>query len=692
MQWISRGKMFKFFSLLALSIALFNVGFAQDEPPRPTPKPIAAPTPKLSGVLTKNLEIATEVSRERREQALAKLMEGQRYIWGTGRLKSQSGVPASMKLAKQAFQKAVELDPNLAEGYTALAEIASQTDLEESILLANLATKLNKDNFGGHRMLGRLYTIKSGMSEEKLDLIFTEKAMNSWKEVARIDPRNAEAWAFLSRFYAKLEKPVEEIEALKKWLASAQPVDGNFYRRYTNEQDLTPEGARVKLGGAFLNAGKDREAVEELSRAIADNPQDPEAFELLTRAIVNADAETANRSIESLQQAIFANPENLALVDLLAKIQAKAGKLDEAAKGLKLAIAKLSESNKESSAELSVSLSEIYLDAGKTNEAVAALEDALKLREITTSPVVTDDSRNFALRVFEKIIQIQKNSDRYVEAKATIERSRAVFGKDDLFADKQLISLLQESGKRPEALITVRGLRKRFPSDYSLMRTEAIVLTQLGKVDEGVAILMALIDKPIAVSPIDFDKFSNLIFVSSLYNDAKRGKDAILAAKQALSVATNDETKLLGNAMLASAYEKAGDFKSSEETLRGILKITPNNTLALNNLGYFLAERNNRLPEALELVQKAVKLEPTNGSFLDSLGWVYFKQNKLIEAEKYLREAVRRSPASSTIQEHLGDVYAKQGKAEFAKTAWQKALGLSSSPEQVTRLKQKLKK
>ena len=214
----------------------------------------------------------------------------------------------------------------------------------------------------------------------------------------------------------------------------------------------------------------------------------------------------------------------------------------------------------------------------------------------------------------------------------------------------------------------------------------------MGKVDEGVALLKPLTEKPAVGTQLEFDKFNNLIFISSLYNDARRGKDAVLTAKLALAIANTDEMKQVANLMLATAQEKAGDFKGSEETLRGILKVTPNNAVALNNLGYFLAERNERLNEALELIQKALKLEPANASFLDSLGWVYFKLNNLVEAEKHLKDAARKSPVSPTVNEHLGDVLAKQGKNELAKTAWQKALALSSNSEQVTRLKLKLKK
>jgi tetratricopeptide (TPR) repeat protein len=83
-------------------------------------------------------------------------------------------------------------------------------------------------------------------------------------------------------------------------------------------------------------------------------------------------------------------------------------------------------------------------------------------------------------------------------------------------------------------------------------------------------------------------------------------------------------------------------------------------------------------------------VEPDNPSYLDSLGWAYYKMGKYPEAEKKLLEAARIDSSSSTIQEHLGDVYNKQGRAPQAKTFWEKALLLASDPADINRLKGKL--
>ncbi|MEJ7709134.1 MAG: tetratricopeptide repeat protein [Pyrinomonadaceae bacterium] len=97
-----------------------------------------------------------------------------------------------------------------------------------------------------------------------------------------------------------------------------------------------------------------------------------------------------------------------------------------------------------------------------------------------------------------------------------------------------------------------------------------------------------------------------------------------------------------------------------------------NNAEALNNLGYFLVERNERLEEAVKMIQRAVRVEPFNSSYLDSLGWAYYKLGKFDEAERYLSDAVRRAPTSATVQEHLGDTLQKRGKLEQARAAWRK--------------------
>jgi tetratricopeptide (TPR) repeat protein len=90
------------------------------------------------------------------------------------------------------------------------------------------------------------------------------------------------------------------------------------------------------------------------------------------------------------------------------------------------------------------------------------------------------------------------------------------------------------------------------------------------------------------------------------------------------------------------------------------------------------------------MIERAVRAEPQNASFLDSMGWVYYKLGKLKEAERYLSDAARRNPTSATIQEHLGDLFQKLGQQEKAVASWRKALSLAAEAADTARIKAKL--
>lgn len=688
----------KFLVLLASFAVSSQINFAQT-----TAQPTPADSPQ------------TEIRREKRAQAYAKLLEGQRLLLDTNRRRKPSELASGVRAAKESLQKAVELDPNLAEAYTTLAELtlsAPPHDLDEALMLANIAVKISADNYGGHRILARLYTIKSKLNRGELNREFAAKAVAEWNEIARLDARSAEAFAFLSEFYAQTNKPEQRIAALRRWVAAAAPLETRFYKSVMGAQaELDFESASVKLGGALLEEGQTAEAIEILSRTIADNPENTSAIELLRDATeTSSDVNAAVVAAQALSRAIYAKPDSVLLVSLLAQIEARAGRIDEAAKTLRASSAKLAEKDKPAAAALHVALGDIYAGADRNAEALAAYQTALTARGIGENAPVRDAERDFAIRVFEKMIQTAKKSDVPNEAKNLIARSRTILGKEDFFADRQLIAFYRETGKNSEALQATRALRAGNSDDYGLLRLEASILTDGGRVDEAVKLIKPLIGKKVAAgttiesggaakpdgsgtlavySPM-FDDFTNYLFISNLYSQAKRGREAVEAAKQAINVGQDEERKQIARLSLATAQQQSGDVQAAELTLRDLLKQTPGNPIALNNLGYFLVERNSNLEEAKGFIERAVKIDPTNPSYLDSLGWAYFKLEKFERAEKLLKDALRYDASSATIHEHLGDVYQKQGKTELARNLWRKSLNLTVDAEQINRLKSKI--
>jgi tetratricopeptide (TPR) repeat protein len=103
-----------------------------------------------------------------------------------------------------------------------------------------------------------------------------------------------------------------------------------------------------------------------------------------------------------------------------------------------------------------------------------------------------------------------------------------------------------------------------------------------------------------------------------------------------------------------------------------------------------LAVRGIKLEEAETLVLNAVQSEPTNGAYLDSLGWVYFKQNRLDLAEEYLKKAAMFVGTDPDIHDHLGDLYFKTKRYEEARASWTKSIQLATEADDIARVKKKL--
>ena len=118
---------------------------------------------------------------------------------------------------------------------------------------------------------------------------------------------------------------------------------------------------------------------------------------------------------------------------------------------------------------------------------------------------------------------------------------------------------------------------------------------------------------------------------------------------------------------------------------------------ASNYLGYMWVDRNLNLDEAGSMIKKALEIEPDNGAYLDSLGWVYYQQGKLNDAEAPLLRAIEKIGDDPTVHDHLADVYLKMGKTKDAIAQWQMALkryqgGAASEldPEDVAKINKKL--
>jgi Flp pilus assembly protein TadD len=154
-----------------------------------------------------------------------------------------------------------------------------------------------------------------------------------------------------------------------------------------------------------------------------------------------------------------------------------------------------------------------------------------------------------------------------------------------------------------------------------------------------------------------------------LLRDAGRPKDAYSTLEDGVLRFPNSPDLMYDYALAA---EKLGKLDSMETALRKVIESVPDNHHAYNALGYSFADRNIRLEEAYELIEKALQMAPGDPFIMDSMGWVKFRMGRLKDAETILRQAytLRSDPE---IAVHLGEVLWTQGDKAAALALWREA-------------------
>ena len=573
-----------------------------------------------------------------------------------------------------AYERARRLDPSSAEPAAELAGLyARQGRFAEARAVAEAALAIDASNGEAHRVLGS---------------VFAALADNDAKD-ASVTPAEAARWA---------------IDHLERG------------RRRAPESDA---GIDLTLGRLYLNAGKPDDAARVLRRVLLDEPDMPEASVLLARA------ETAlgqpERAAAALEAAASGNPRLLAsLAELYERQQrwpeaaATYERLSEMAPGshdtrIRWASALLQTDAAESFAQAREALAPVIealptepralylLSTAERRAKDFAAAEATALRLVAVQPdapsgpfalaQVYEDQRLFtrAADVLEPAVTrlsalaepprelltlvahlgfAQLQAGRAESAIGTFERARALSGGAGGF-DASLIQAYLLARKYDQAAEFARAARVRRPTELRLAQLEARALAKAGRKDRAVVVMRDAVAE-------HADDVQAHLTLAEILQEASRADEADQVLDQA---AQRFPSEISVPFQRGALLEQRKDYPRAEAAFRQALAHDPLHAPSLNYLGYMLAERGDRLDEAVSLVERALAIDPDNGSYLDSLGWALFKQHKVDKAEPLLRRAAEQAPHNSVVQDHFGDVLWAAGKRPEAIAAWTQSLG-----------------
>ena len=678
--------------------------------PRQNQEPNPPRTPSQSPISTPQTQSQQQGNPdgETRRKAYIRFIEAQRLKGEIQRLRSASRL---LDEAIRTYKETIQLDPTAAEPHVDLGELyfyfQSRRDLAETEAME--ALRLDPKCLGAHLLLARLhiYAVKVDRNSRSPMI---DRVIRDYEKVTELDPFHAESWAILSELYGMKNDTEKQIRALEKWAAAPIPGDTIFYNSVMNS-DLSSDQAYYRLSQLYLGHGKNADAILAARRAYETDPESndyarnligilrvagtsDEELRVYRRLIKSAASPALMvgygsalvraggyvEAIKILHDYVALDMSNASAVGLLAIAQRRANLRSDAIETLKAGIAKADEGVR---MELSFELAQTFEEAGRNDEAIAQYEQIFE--DLLNKPTQSPSNSALFGEVVNRLVRVYRRTGNQAKSQTVLARTRKAIDESNPLIDLITVESLREDGKFTEALDIARAAARRRPDDRALKFTEAIILGELKRFNESVELLRSMIKGTTETATDDANVYTIL---ASIQLQSGQLKEAEASTRSALEISPDDPQALI---QLSSILDRSGKSEVSEKTLRELLKREPDNATALNNLGYFMVEHGAGYEEALKLIERAVAIDPIQGSFLDSLGWAYFKVGNIEKARQVLEKATIYSKRNSTIHEHLGDVLRESGRLAEARKHWEKALEYSVEANEIARLRGKLK-
>ena len=579
--------------------------------------------------------------------------------------------------AIEEYRLAIQADPTAEFLTSGLAELYVKTGrIRDAVVEAQDIIKRDPKNLEAHKLLGRIYLRSLGDmpggngSDNVLKL-----AIEQYEEIVRIEPDSADDHLLLGRLYRinnDLHKAEAELKTAIKLDPRSEEAVTSLAMLFTDEGDTAqalkvlasiPDSARsaklyAALGAAYEQRKAYKDAVDAYKHAVVLDRDNLDAIRGLAENYFNDGQLDA--ALEQYKVIIDSNPEDAQSYVRISEVYRREAKYDEAIESLKKADALVPDS-----AEVAYNMAAVYQAQGRYDDAVKLLQDLLKKTDANQS-----DHTNRAI-FLERLGMIYREQENYTAAVDTF-RKMLTLGDDNARSGYQeMIDTYREAKNWPKATEVAREAVQKMPDDRDLRMVLDAQLADTGETDKSIADVRGMLKG----GPEDHDVYLRLAII---YTRAKRWQDAADALDKAEKLSTKSEDKAYIWFLRGDLYQKQKMFDQADAEFRKVLTATPPTdpqaAATLNYLGYMNADRGVKLDESLNFVKQAIALEPTNGAYLDSLGWVYFKQGKYDLAEENLTKAEVHMSADPTVEEHLGDLYQKTGRLKLAAQHWERSV------------------
>ena len=575
------------------------------------------------------------------------------------------------------YKKAYALDPKspvigerLAEMYWK-AQRVHDAEVEAQALL-----KRNPNDAQTRRLLGHIYLRSLGNPGEATGQSETvNRAVEQFREVVRLDPNDVESALWLARLY-RLQNQHDKAEEVLRGILKNDAENEAGLEQLTqllldqgksSEAIALLEGVTAKsssptlldlLGDAYTQT-KDLAKAEDAYRRAADlEPSEPSHQRGLGQTLLAE--EKYQEALKVYQRLSDLMPDDPDVYLRLGQIYRELHQMDKAEDALVKA-------RQYSPGSLDVIYNEamLYQSQGRFEDAIRVLSEAVT--QVKGQSASMSSRRRFLGVLYQQLGQLYRDTQNYPAAINTYEELGHLGDDEDRRSHLLMMDTYRMAKDLSKAMQVGKEALAKYPKDPEIKSNYALLLGESNQTDEAVKLLRAQLNG----NPTDRDTNLN---IAQIYERARRYKEAEQAARAAEAIPGSPRDNEMVWFLLGAIYERQKFFDKAEAEFKNALDVNPKNAAVLNYYGYMLGDLGIRLDEAQSLVNRALAEDPYNGAYLDSLGWIYYKQNKLADAEATLRKALEREGHDPTIHSHLGDVYAKSGRPELAFAEWEKSL------------------